>query len=415
MSPSRRILVALVAGLAAGALCARVPALAELPRLVAPVGQLWLRALQMTIIPLVVALVITGITSAAPSGMLGRQGARLIALFAGLLVTAGAFAMVIVQPMLVALPFPSDAGATFATTPAVAASAGGVSAWVDAVLPSNVVRAAAEGAMLPLVAFALLFALALTRVAPASRAPVTRFFRGLADAMLVLVGWVLQLAPFGVFAIAMQLVGSIGVAVGAVAYYLALNVVVMVLMLVLLYPMGARGAGVSLRAFAQALLPAQAIAATTRSSIASLPAMLDTARALGVRESTAGFVLPLAVALFRITTPPTVVISTIFAARFHGVALDLGMLVLLVLASAALSAGVVGVPGQASYFVTRLPMFAIAGVPLDLLGPLLAVDVIPDTFRTFGNVTADVAVTTLTESSARVPDAAPGVREEAAA
>jgi Na+/H+-dicarboxylate symporter len=284
-----------------------------------------------------------------------------------------------------------------------------VAAWVDAVLPSNAVRAAADGAMLPLVTFALLFALALTRVPPASRDAVVRFFRALADAMLVLVGWVLLLAPLGVFAIAMQLVGSIGAAVGAVAWYLALNVGVMVLMMLVLYPVGARAAGVSLRAFAQALLPAQAIAATTRSSIASLPTMLDSARALGVRESTAGFVLPLAVALFRITTPPTCLISTIFAARFHGVELDAGTLVLLVLASAALSAGVVGVPGQASYFVTRLPMFAIAGVPLDLLAPLLAVDVIPDTFRTVGNVTADVAVAALTESSARVPGEAPAV------
>ena len=402
MSPARSILLALAAGLVVGVVADSEPALTGLPPLVAPIGQLWLRALQMTIVPLVVALLITGICSAAPSGALGRQGGLVAALFVGLLLGAATLTALLAQPLLSMLPRPTGDHASLgaSATPPAPLLAGGGTAWIDALLPLNPIRAAADGAMLPLVVFVLLFALALTRIAPGSSDVVVRFFSGVAEAMLVLVGWVLLLAPIGVFAIAVPLVASFRGAAGAVAYYLALNVGILALVTLLLYPVGARAAGVSLRAFARALLPAQTIAATTRSSLASLPAMLDATRVLGTPTATAGFVLPLAVALFRITTPPAALATVFFAAWFHGVTLDVGTIALLVLASVGLSGGVVGVPGQATYFVTRIPMFAIAGLPIDLLGPLLALDMLPDVFRTVGNVTADVTVATLADRRA---------------
>ena len=405
MSPAARVLIALAAGLAIGFACTRVPALAPIPSLVAPVGQLWLRAIQMTVIPLVVSLLVTGICTAAPTGMLGRQGVRLAAWFAGLLLAAAMLAAVVVPTVLQLLPLPDISNAVQSTsTSAVpaAAPAGATPSWIDAVLPLNPIRAAADGAMLPLVVFTLLFAFALVRVERDARETVIRFFRGVVDAMLVLVGWVLLVAPIGVFAIAVPLVGKAGGhAAGAVATYVALETGVLLVVATLALLFAARAARRSLPAFVRAMLPALTIAATTRSSVASLPIMLETAKALGVSQATAGFALPLAVTLFRVTTPPAAMTTTLFAAHFHGVTLGVGTIVLLVLASVLLSAGVVGVPGQASFFITRLPMFAIAGLPLDLLAPLLAVDLIPDIVRTTGNVTADVGVSAALEPRQR--------------
>ena len=409
MSTARQILVALAAGVVVGMAAASVPALAPLPRLVEPVGQLWLRALQMTIVPLVVSLIVTGICTAAPSGGLARQGGRVAALFVTLLLGAGVLGTLVVQSLLLAIPVPAalqSAQEANLPTPTTTFAGG---AWLDAILPLNPARAAADGAMLPLVVFTLLFALALSRVATEAREPVVRFFRGVSEAMLVLVGWVLRLTPLGVFAIVIAMIASVGGgSAWVVAYYGILLTALALLVTALLYPLGARGAGVSVAAFARALLPAQTIAAATRSSVATLPAMLDAARALRTPRSTASFVLPLAVTLFRITTPPAAMAAVLLAAHVHGVLIDAGTIALLVLASVALSLGVVGVPGQASYFVVRIPMFTMAGVPLDLLAPMLAIDMIPDAFRTVGNVTADVTVATLAGASASAVELAAG-------
>ena len=145
--------------------------------------------------------------------------------------------------------------------------------------------------------------------------------------------------------------------------------------------------------FAAAALPAQLVAASTQSSLASLPAMMESARRLGYPATVCGLVLPLAVSLFRITSPAQYVAVASFIAWANGIELAAGTLSVAILMSVVISLGSVGLPGQASFMGTVLPVVQTAGLPIEPLGLLLAVDLVPDVFATVGNVTGDLALT----------------------
>jgi len=150
-----------------------------------------------------------------------------------------------------------------------------------------------------------------------------------------------------------------------------------------------------LLAFARAAAPAQAVAFSTQSSIAALPAMIAGTRALGASEPVVGVVLPLAVSLFRITSPAANLGVAIYCAHVYGTPLGVALLAAGVGVAAVISLASVGLPGQITFFTTTGPICLIMGVPLELLPILLAVETIPDIFRTVGNVTADMAVASL--------------------
>ncbi|TVV72070.1 dicarboxylate/amino acid:cation symporter, partial [Sphingomonas solaris] len=156
-------------------------------------------------------------------------------------------------------------------------------------------------------------------------------------------------------------------------------------------------------AFARAALPAQIVAVSTQSSLASLPAMVEAAPALGVTQGSAGVVLPLAVSLFRAASAAANMGVAVYLAGLHGIPLTPATLVLGVLTGAAVSLAAVGLPAQVSFFATIAPVCLAMGVPIGLLPVLLAVETIPDIFRTFGNVTADLAVTRLAGRGAPPP------------
>jgi hypothetical protein len=202
---------------------------------------------------------------------------------------------------------------------------------LNAMMPENIFAAAADGKMLPVVIFASLFALALTRVGEVPRRQMMQFFEALAGAMMVIVGWVLMLAPLGVFGLAVALGAKTGAdAIGALAHYIvvvsAAGFVVLLGGYVLAVTVGRRKLG----DFARAMVPVNAVAISTQSSLASLPAMLAATRRLGVREATADFVLPMAVAIFRATSPAMNMGVAIYAAHLTGTPLT----------AAALMAGV---------------------------------------------------------------------------
>ncbi|WP_313445134.1 cation:dicarboxylate symporter family transporter, partial [Brevundimonas sp.] len=151
---------------------------------------------------------------------------------------------------------------------------------------------------------------------------------------------------------------------------------------------------ISLARFARAVAPAQVVAVSTQSSLASLPVMIERARDwLGVPQTSAGLVLPLAVAVFRITSPVANLAVCLYVAQLHGVELGLGVLIAGGLTAIAVSIASVGLPGQVSFFAAIGPICLAMGLPLGVLPLLLAVEVIPDIFRTVGNVTADLAAT----------------------
>jgi len=249
--------------------------------------------------------------------------------------------------------------------------------------------------MLPVVVFASLFALALTRLGQVQRQAVMTFFEGLAGAMMVIVGWVLMLAPLGVFGLAVSLGAKTGAdAIGALAHYIVIVAAAGFVVMLAGYVLAATLGGRKLGEFARAMVPVNAVAISTQSSLASLPAMLAATRKLGVREATADFVLPMAVAIFRATSPAMNMGVAIYAAYLTGTPLSAAALMAGIFVAFLVSLSSVSLPGTISFVISVGPIASAMGVPIAPLALLVAVEMLPDIMRTLGNVTMDVAVTT---------------------
>ncbi|MBJ7444353.1 MAG: dicarboxylate/amino acid:cation symporter, partial [Sphingobium sp.] len=361
-----------------------------------PLGSAWLNGLQMPLIPLIFALLVTGIAQAATTARTSGMAGRAILLFA-ILLTASATVAALVGPLMLHL-WPVPPGAVGALTgaegisevPDVRPSA----QWLLGFIPTNPIRSAADGQVVAVVLFALIFGFAVTRIADARRAQLTEMFQALADALLVVVGWVLWLAPIGVFALALVAGARSGLATaGALLHYIGFIVLICLIVTLLVYPLAVLLGRIAPGRFARAVLPAQAIAFSTQSSIASLPAMIQASDGpLAVRETSRSIVLPLAISLFRITSPPANLAVALYVAAMNGVALGPTQLVMGVLVAAIVSLAAVGLPSQITFFTTTGPICLAMGVPVEALPLLLAVETVPDIFRTVGNVTADMAV-----------------------
>ncbi len=391
-TPPARILIGLVAGLAIGVWLTGTAHGEVAVRVAQPVGKLWLDALTMTVVPLVFALLVTGVMEAAREASGGKVAARAIGWFAILLIASTLLAAVTTTLVLRGVPLPPGAAAL-----GEARGAGPVpledAHWLDNIIPTNPIRAAADTAMVPLVIFALLFGLGASGIEAEPRAALERVFRGIGQTMLRIVTWVLWIAPVGVFALAVG-VGSRmgGAAAGVLAHYVFVVIAACLFATLLCYAAAALFGRISPLTFARAALPSQVIAVSTQSSLASLPAMISAAAPLRVMPATAGIVLPLAVSLFRAASAAANVAVAIYLAQVHAVPLGVTTLVGGAIVAAAVSVAAVGLPAQVSFFAIIAPVCIAMGVPVVLLPVLLAIETLPDIFRTLGNVTADLAV-----------------------
>ena len=394
MNATSRVLLALLAGLLVGAAIAAVdvPELRSVAAVIEPVGTLWVRALQMTLIPLVLSLLVTGILATVDTGATGRLGATALGVFLALLAGTAVVTSVVATPLVPRIPIDAETITRMRTAAdssvlATARQLPTFSELVVSIVPANPVRAAADGAMLPLVTFAILFGLALARVATEQREIVARVFRAIADAMTVIVGWLIAIAPLGVFALAMTLVVRTGLgAVRALALYIVLLSGVIVLVTLLLYAVAVFAGRQPLARFARALVPPQVIAFSARSSLAALPAMVESARTrLALPAPVISFVLPLAVTTLRLSTPIMWGVSLPFLARLYGIHIGPDQLALLIGSGILLSFSVPGLP-SASIFLMG-PFITGLGIPIEAIGLLVAADSIPDLFKGVLNVT----------------------------
>lgn len=397
MSLTARVMLALILGLAAGlfVLAYPTPALLKFVRIVEPVGIIWVNAIRMTVVPLIVSLLITGIASSSNSRTLRGIGWGALAVFLGLLVFVAVAGLVIVPPLFAWFHMaPATIGALRGNAASVATttpSTPSFSDWVVSLVPTNPIKAANDGAILPLVVFAVAFALGLLSVSAKRRDGVITFFHGVGDAMLAIVRVIIDLAPLGVFALMLPVASRTGAAAaGALGYYVAASAVAQLLVMLLLYPVAALVGRVPLRRFTKAVFPAQAVAFSSSSSLASLPTLIGSSEGkLRLPTSVTSTVLPLAVSTFKAGTPVLWLVAAIFLAHLYGVPLAPAQLVVVALTGALTSFSTPGVPH--GWLLVISPLVATMGIPAEAIGLLIAVDAIPDMVGTTLNVTADMA------------------------
>jgi Na+/H+-dicarboxylate symporter len=335
-------------------------------------------------------------------------GGGALALFVGLIAASAAVALLLGPPLLAlvlpeggttgGLGLPSSDAAQPAALPPL-------SDWITAIVPSNPVAAAADGAMLPFVVFTVLFALALRRVEGERGHTIVSFVDGLSATMMTLVGWILVVAPIGVFCLVLPLAGRMGLdLVAAVGGFLLVACGLVVLATLALYPLAVIGGRVPLRTFAVACAPAQAVAFGTRSSLASLPLMLEAAeRVLRLPVHVSGVALPAAVSVFKFASPIARFTGALTVAHLYGVQLGPAATAALAASIALLSFYSPGVPSGGVLVMT--PVFVAFGIPVEGIGLLIALDLVADMFITVGNVTADMAVAAILGARAVRPTA----------
>jgi Na+/H+-dicarboxylate symporter len=406
VSLSTRVLLALAAGIVVGLALSAADASFSHPvvAVIEPFGTLFVNAIRMTVIPLVVSSLVVGIATSGSGAVVARLGGRGVAVFLVLLLVSGLVGAIVAPPILSRVNLDPAAVATVRASASTASSGvmAGVSSiqtpseWLVALVPANAFRAAVDGAMLPLIVFALLFGLALVYVPAATRARIVAIFRGVMEAMLVVVRWLLVVAPIGVFALAVPLVARLGLgAVGALAAYVILvSLAAAVFIALVLYPAAAWVGRIGLRRFARAALPAQAVAFSSRSSIAALPALIDSARTrLDMSEEITGFFLPFATVVFRVGASLGLTVGAVFIARLYGVSIGATQLATIVSTAIVTSFSIPGIPGGS--IIAMVPVLASVGLPVEGVGILLGVDTIPDMFRTTANVTGQLAAATI--------------------
>jgi Na+/H+-dicarboxylate symporter len=343
----------------------------------------------------VVSLLVTGLASTS-AGRAARIGGRTLAVFVALVTFSALVAAILAPPLLSLASFDANAFAALReTTSATQMELPPFRDWIVGLLPSNPVRAAADGTMLPLVVFSVIFAMAITRLETRHKQTLVDFFEAITRTMIVVIEWILMVAPIGVFCLVVPLAARTGAdLVGAMGVFLLIACGLVLLVLVALYPVAVLIGRIPLGQFARAMVSPQTIGFSTRSSLASLPAQLDAANDdLKLPERVTAIVLPVAVALLKYASPTARITGTFFIARLYGIELGVVEIAAITGAVAALSFYSPGLPS--SGLLIMAPIYIAFNLPMEGIGLLIALDVVVDMFITAANVTANVTVAVL--------------------
>ena len=357
---------------------------------VEPVGTIWMNLVRMCVIPLVVTALVSGVAAIGDVRRLGRVGARTLGFMFGTILMAGIFGMLLALVLVPLAPVSPESAA--ALRAAAAANAEQVTAQAGRVLgfrqfmldlvPANPVKAAADGALLPLIVFSVTLGAAVGTLAESKRRAVVDLMDALVSALIVLIGWIMLLAPIGVACLAAPVAARFGWETLRSLGVFVLTVVVGCCLFVSVFLLLARWlAKVPMLAFGRAITPGATVAFTTTTSMAALPTMMDTAmNRLRISNSVASFVLPLGATLNRPGSAIYQMAAVVTVGSLYGVALGVAPLAAALATSFLMTFSVAAIP-SATVFTTA-PVLLAAGLPVEAIGLLLGVDRIPDMFRT---------------------------------
>ena len=400
-----KIIIGMVLGVAFGFLANAVGATDFVVDWIKPFGIIFINALKLIAIPLIVASLIKGISDLQDISQLSRIGGRTLAFFLFTTVTAvtvGLGIVNLVNPGKVILPETREqllaAYATDASQRIEIATAqseqGPLQFFVDMV-PDNIVGAASfNGNMLQVIFFVVFFGVGLILIPPDKARPVKAFFDGVNDVVLKLIDLLMLTAPYAVFALLAALVVEAPSA-DLFAALLTYSVCVLLGLAVLIlgfYPLLVRlFTGVRYGAFFRGIAPAQLLAFSTSSSAATLPVTLDrTTNHLGVAEEIASFVLPIGATVNMDGTSLHQAVAAVFVAQVFGLELDLSTQLGIVVTASMASIGAAAVPSAG--IVMLVIVLGQAGIPVEGIALIFAVDRPLDMCRTIANITGDATV-----------------------
>jgi Na+/H+-dicarboxylate symporter len=393
---------------------------------VEPVGQAFIKLITMVVIPLVAASLFVGTASLGDLRKLGRIGSKTVGFFLG--TTAAA----VILGLLLSQVITPGSGITAETRDSLsagfedaaegrlemAAEAPSVGETLMGIIPSNPIGAAAAGELLPLIFFVILFGAATSTLGESRRTPVVDFFQGVNDAVMVIIRWIMLLAPYAVFAL-----------VGPIAARFGMDIMQALLVYVLTIALGMAILAFGLYAtlvkvlarlnpvdFFRKIAAPALVALSTSSSSATLPVSMETAeKRLGISKGVTSFVLPLGATINMAGTALYQAVSVMFIAQLYGIELGVGQQLTIVLTATLASIGTAGVPAAGIIILIlvlqSVGMGAQAGAGIALL---LGIDRIPDMLRTTCNVMGDLVAASFVARSEgeSLEPPPPGMEEE---
>ena len=352
-------------------------------------GELFLNALKMTIIPLIIASVISGIGALGDVRRLGKFGGLTVTYYFMTTAIAVLIGLVVVNLIQPGAGIPQSAAAT--PEHILEKQGTGVGDIFLSMISPNLVASASDMQLLPLIVFAILFAMALTTIGDRAKA-VFSFFDGVNEAMMKLVTWIMVFAPIGIFALIASRLGQAGggeaffAEIRAVGLYVFSVIVGLAihfcLLLALLFALTGRSFDY-LVSMGRALITAFG----TASSSSTLPLTMECARESGVDDRSVKFVLPLGSTVNMDGTALYEAVAVLFIAQAYGIDLTTTQQIIVFITATLAAIGAAGIPEAG--LVTMVIVLSAVGLPLDGIALLLAVDWFLDRFRTVTNVWGD--------------------------
>ena len=387
------ILVAMVAGTVVGV------AMGEEAKIFAPLGALFIQLIKMLVVPLVGISIISGAASLGSSRSAGKIGVTSIAYI--LLTTV----VSIVIAIVVGLIFKPGAGLSAEGIASIMASASSeqgtpaeLSFWdtVIGMIPANPVEAFAKGNILQIIVFGLFLGFGIAALEQAKREKVISGLNYILEALIWCIGKVMLVAPIGVFGLMAEAVGTFGFDVLVkVVNLLWVNLLAVLVMGLVIYPSTiALLSNVGIKQFFREMLRPQIVAFSTASSMATLPVTMGACDNMGISKQVTGFVVPLGATINMTGNAIYYTLVAIFFAQFYGIELGVAQYVAITVTASLGSIGQAGVPGPTLMVVAVL---AAAGIPIEGLPLLYALDRVFDMIRTVLNITGDAACAAVTD------------------
>ncbi|MEZ5502548.1 MAG: dicarboxylate/amino acid:cation symporter [Halioglobus sp.] len=407
MSLTNRILVAMAAGILLGSLLNYLSHVAGLPDglrafadeylvggILDVVGRIFVASLKLLVVPLVLVSLVCGSSSLGNSSRMGPIAAK--TMFFYLATTAVAVSVALCFAVFVG----PGKGVDLATDAVFQASdPPPLSDVLVNIFPTNPVQAMAEGKMLQIIVFALLLGFAISHAGEPGRR-IASFFRDMEGVVMKMVDILMNLAPYGVFALLAKLFATMGIgAILDLAAYFFTVLAVLLFHATVFYSLMLKGlTGLSPRILLNKMRPVWAFAFSTASSGATLPITLRTVeRRMGVHNSVAGFTIPLGATINMDGTAIMQGVATVFIAQVYGMDLSMNAYITVVITATLASVGTAAVPGVG--LITLAMVLGQVGLPVEGIALIIGVDRLLDMVRTAVNVTGDAVVSVVVARS----------------